>query len=352
MREPSVDERTSQRTQSESQALTSSELSSPAPHSRVVKGKGKAVDLGKVVNDLGPSASGGETERTSIDKGVGNAETREPPKAEHTVIDNSKPGNRDRTPKALTLRQSVWAHLSLNQTEPTEVSRTPAGSGPDLRHGRPSLLERISGMEGVPQSQVVSVSTVHVGATSAGSDPVRSLRSPAVHPGQSGASLDDINPTDEGTIDPDNHHSDPISNLIRRDNPTAQAERHDRVPRINTKVIMECTRTIRLAAAKNVMVAGIPPTPPAISLDPSTSAESEEHTHPAPAVATLRGKLLERLESERERVIGAASGEPEVEPVLGNISEDSLRAELRARNELRARLAVVKSGRHVGNLEL
>ena len=189
LRDPSVGERerTSQRAQSASQAVTdSSGLSSPASRSQAVKGKGKAVDLRQVVNDLVPSASGGEAGRTTIDKGVGNAQTRELPKAEHTVIDNSKPGNRDRTPKALTLRQSVWAHLSLNQTEPTEVSRTPAVSGPDLRHGRPSLLERISGMEEVPESQLVSAPTVHVG-TSAGTDPALSLRSPAVQQGQSGA---------------------------------------------------------------------------------------------------------------------------------------------------------------------
>jgi hypothetical protein len=90
---------------------------------------------------------------------------------------------------------------------------------------------------------------------------------------------------------------------------------------------------------KNVMVAGIPPTaptPPPIPLDPSTPAEPEETT-PPPVVATLRNKLLERLESERKRAIGAASVELGVEPVGGNISEDSLRAELRARNRLRAR---------------
>ena len=291
----------------------------------------------------------GEPGRTSIDNGVGNAPTRELPNAEHTVIDNSKPGNRDRTPKALTLRQSVWAHLSLNQTEPTQVSRSPAGSGPDLRHGRPPLLERISGMEEVPQSQIVSVSTVHL-STPAGTDPARSPRSPAVQPGQSGAAHNDINPTDEGTIDIENHHFDPISNPIRRDNTTAQAERHDRAPRVTTRVILERTRTIRLAAAEKVMVAGIPPTAslPSIPQDPPTSAEQGEATHP---VTVLRNKLLERLENERERAIGAASGEPEVEPVPGNISEGSLRAELRARNELRTRLAVVKGDRHVGNLE-
>jgi len=101
------------------------------------------------------------------------------------------------------------------------------------------------------------------------------------------------------------------------------------------------------------MVAGTPPTaaPPSMPQDPPTSAEQGEVTHPASVVTVLRNKLLERLENERERAIGAASRETEVEPVLGNISEDSLRAELRARNELRTRLAVVKGGRHVGILE-
>jgi len=101
------------------------------------------------------------------------------------------------------------------------------------------------------------------------------------------------------------------------------------------------------------MVAGIPATatPPSIPQDPLTSAEQGEATHPASVVTVLRNKLLERLENERERAIGAASGELGAEPVPGNISEDSLRAELRARNELRTRLAVVNGGRHVGNLE-
>jgi len=355
LRDPSIDECPSQRTPPESQALTSSSgLSSPpAPHSWVVKGKGKAVDLGENVNDLGPSTDGGEAGRTTIDKVVGNPQTRELPNAEHTVIDNSKPGNRDRTPKALSLRQSVWAHLSLNRTEPTQVRRTTAGSGPDPRHGRPPLLERISGMEEVPQCQLVSVSTVHLGA-SAGSHPARPLPSAAVDSGQSGATRDDTNPTDAGTIDVDNHNPDPISNLIRQESPTAQAECHGRAPRFNTKVILECTRAIRLTAAKNVMVAGTPPTaptPPPIPLGPSTSAEPGDTTRPTPVVTALRSKLLERLGSERERAIGAASGEPEVEPVLGNISEGSLRAELRARNELRTRLAGVKGDRHVGSLE-
>jgi len=101
------------------------------------------------------------------------------------------------------------------------------------------------------------------------------------------------------------------------------------------------------------MVAGIPPTapPPSIPRDPPTLVEQGQGAQPSSVATILRNKLLERLENERERAIGAASGEPEVEPVPGNISESSLRAELKARNELRTRLAVVKGGRHVGILE-
>ena len=101
------------------------------------------------------------------------------------------------------------------------------------------------------------------------------------------------------------------------------------------------------------MVASIPPTatPASIPQDPPTSAEQGRTTQPDSTATVLRNKLLEKLENERECAIGAASGELEVESVPGKISEDSLRAELRARNELRTRLAVLKGDCHVGNLE-
>jgi len=75
---------------------------------------------------------------------------------------------------------------------------------------------------------------------------------------------------------------------------------------------------------KKMTVAGVPPIVP-IPLDPPTSIEPEEHsTPPAYVVASLRNKLLERLESERKLAVGAASVEPGVEPAIRNISEDSL----------------------------
>jgi len=98
-------------------------------------------------------------------------------------------------------------------------------------------------------------------------------------------------------------------------------------------------------------VAGVPPTaptPPPMPLDPSTSAELEE-TDPAPVASVTKMKLLERLESERRCAIGAAPGEPEVGPVAENVSEGSLRAELRARNQLRARLAVARVDGHTND---
>ncbi|KAF9653602.1 hypothetical protein BDM02DRAFT_3182613 [Thelephora ganbajun] len=319
---------------------------------QVVKGKGKAMDLDEVANSPGPPTSGSEVERATIDKEAGDAQVCELPNTEHMVIGDSIRGNRDRRPKALTLRQSVQAHLSLQKTEPHKVSRPAAGpesriSGPGLRHGRPSLFERISGMEGVPHSQLVSVSAVDI---SASPDHAHPLRPAAVQPERLGVASSNINPTEEGTIDIDNQRPDLISNIIRQDNSATQADRPDRPPRINAEDVLERTR-LRLAKMKNVVVAGIPPTaptPPAIPLDPSTPAGAIPLV---PVVATLRNKLLERLESERKRAIGAASGEPEVEPVAGNISEDSLKAELRARNQLRARLVVAKADRHVGNLE-
>ena len=106
---------------------------------------------------------------------------------------------------------------------------------------------------------------------------------------------------------------------------------------------------------KNVVATVIPsaaPRSPSISSVPSTPAGPGETTPPSPLLANLRSKLLEeRLDRERKRAIGAASGELQVEPVVGNISEDSLRAELRARNRLRTRLIVAKGDRHVDILE-
>ena len=296
------------------------------------------MDLGRAVNEFGPSTSEAETATTEVGF----------PNSEHTAIEGSKRGNRDRAPKALTLRQSVQDHLSLDG--PLQASRPLAGPGPDPRHGRPSLLERISRMEEVPHNQTVSA--VHQGV-SAGPDPTRSLRSTAVQPGQSGTVDNNTKPADEHTVNIGSNRADAISDLICQDNPTAQAERPDRAPRVNTNDILERTR-IRLAKVKNVMVAGIPPTaptPPPMPLDCPTPAGPGETTPPAPVVAALRNKLLERLEGERKRAIGAASGGLEVEPVGGNISEGSLKAELRARNQLRARLAAVKVDYHVGNLE-
>ena len=359
-RDPGVDARTLRRDRSESQTLASSPgPSSPALHSKAVKGKGKAVELGGATNGFSPPTGGSEAERAAIDKSLGSAQIGELPNTEHTVIGISKCGNRDRAPKALTLRQSVRAHLSLQKTELLKVSRSAAGPksktlGPDLQHCRPSLLERILGMEEDPHNQLPSVSTVHPGFF-ASPDSTRPPRSAAVQPEQYGAASSNINIdcTGEDTIDIDSHRLDPISNTVDDDSTTAQAECADRAPRVDPMDVLERTR-IRLAKIKNVMVAGIPPTaptPPPIPLDPSTPGEPEEIISPAPVVATLRNKLLERLESERERAIGAASREPEVEPVAGNISEDSLKAELRARNQLRARLAVVKADRHVGVLE-
>jgi hypothetical protein len=305
------------------------------------------------VNDLGHSASGSEAERITIDNGAINAPVHGHPNAEHTVIDSSKRGKRDRTPRVLTIRQSVEAHLSLKKTELLKVSRPPDESkvripGPDLRHGRRSLLERISGMEGTLPSQPAPAAHPDISAIPDTSYP---LPPAAVRPQQSvGTSSDNI-PTEEGTVVIDNHHPDPISNTICKSTLTAHADRPDRVPRANTDAVLERTR-IRLAKMKNAMVAGVPPTaptPPPIPLDPSTPAELEEP--PSPAVANLRDRLLERLEGERKRAIGAASGELEVEPVAGNISEDSLKAELKARNRLRTRLVVAKVDRHVGILE-
>ena len=359
-RDPSPDARTLQRDRSESPTLaSSSDPSSPAPHPQTVKGKGKAADLGRVTNGIGPSASGSGAERAIIDKSLGSAQIRELPNAEHTVIGDSKHGKRDRAPKALTLRQSVQAHLSLKKAEPLKVSRSVAEPesttpGPDLRHGRPSLLERISGMEGVPHNQLISVSAVHLDVSTI-PESARLLRSAEAEPERFGGASSNININyaEEHIIDIDNYRLDPISNITHEDNVTAPAGYADRAPRVNPKDVLERTR-VRLAKMKNMMVAGIPPTaptPPPIPLDLPTPAESEETTPPAPVIATLRNKLLERLESERRGAIGAGSGEPDVEPVAGNTSEDSLRAELRARNQLRMRLAVTKDDRHVGDLE-
>ena len=343
------------------QALASSPgPSSPTLRPQVAKGKRKATDLDRVVDGLGPYPGRSNAERATIDKSLGSAQIREPPNAEHTVIDDSKYGNRDRAPKALTLRQSIQAHLSLRRTEPLKVGRAVVGvpesrtPGPDLRHGCPSLLERISGMEEVPHNQPASVYAVHPGA-STDPDVAHSPRSTAAQPERPGEASGNINVnhTEEDIIDIDNHRPDPISTTIHQSNATAQAESTDRASRVDPKDGFERTHS-RLAIMKNVMVAGVPPTaptPPPVPLDPSTPEDPAETTPPALVVATLRNKLLERLESERKCAIGAASGEPGVEPVTGNVGEDSLKAELRARNQLRARLAVAKVDRHVDNLE-
>ena len=347
LRDPGADERPSRRARSECQTLPGSSGSlPPVPHSQVVKGKGKAVDLGSVANGRD------EDERARIDKRV-----HELPDAEHTVIDDSKCGRGDRAPKVLSLRQSVQAHLSLRQTEPLKVSRPDAGSerrilGPDPRHGRPSLLERISGMEDVSQSHFVSVSTLHL-ALSAGPDPARSPRSAAIKLAQSRTLGGDTDPTKEYAVAIDSHHPDPIPDLAHQDNPTAQFDCPDRATRVNTKDVLERTR-VRLAKMKNAMVAEIPPTaptPPPIPIDPSTPTEPGGTTPSAPIIATMRNKLLERLESERMRAVGAACREPGAEPIVGNISERSLKAELRARSQLRARFATVNADCHVGSSE-
>jgi hypothetical protein len=349
--DPSADACTLQRAQSESQTLTSSSgPSSPAPGPQVVKGKGKATELDRLANGLGPSTSGDTVERTAIDNGARSTPIRELPNAEHTVIDDSKQGNSDRAPKALTLRQSIRAHLALQKTEPLKVSRSARSvSGPDLRHGRPSLLERISGME---DNELVSVSAARPDVVG-DQGSTRPLRSATAQPERSGAASSNININyaGEDIIDIDSHRPDPISNAIDKDNGAARAECADRALRVNPQDVLERTR-VRLAKMKNVTVAGVPPTaptPPPMPLDPSTPAELEE-TDAAPVVfATTRGKLLERLESERRRAIGAAPGEPEVEPAVENVGEGSLRAELRARNQLRARLAVARVDRSTGD---
>ena len=343
------------RDRSESQTLaSSSEPPPPGPPPQAVKGKGKAAELSRVVDGLGPSTGGSEAERAAIDKSIGSAHSCELPNAEHTVIDGSKHGKRDRAPDALTLRQSVQA---LEKTEPLKVSRSAAEHenripGPNLRHGHPSLLERISGMEGAPNNRLVPASAVHPDLSTS-QESVHPLRSATAQPERFGAASSNININyaQEDIIDIDNHHPDPVSDVIHQDNATAQFECADRVPRVNPKDVLERTR-VRLAKMKNVAVAGISPTaptPPPIRLDPSTPAEPETAT-PIPIGATLRNKLLERLESERRRAIGAAPGEPDAEPDAGGISEDSLKAELRARNQLRTRLAVAKADRRAGNL--
>lgn len=325
--------------------------------SQVTKGKGRAEDLSKVASDLGPSMNGTGGERATIDKGAVNTQVRGFPNAENTVIGDSKRGKRDRAPKALNLRQSVQAHLSLQKVEPVKVSRLldEPGSeipGPVPRHGRPSLLERISGMEEIPQRQPTSVSPAHVDS-SANLDPPRSLR-PAVAPPQAYAGTNRyIDSTGGSAIDIDSQRRNPISNVNHENDLTAPSDRPDRALRVDTDDVLERTR-IRLAKMKNTMVAGIPPTaptPPPIPLDVPTPVEPEETTPPTPVVASLRNKLLERLEGERKRAIGAASGELGVGPVAENISEGSLQAELRVRNRLRARLAVTKGDCHVDILE-
>ena len=355
-RDPSADERTSRRGTSESQTLAgASDLSSLTLHPQAVKGKGKLEDLklSGVANSFDPSSSGSEAERATIDNGVVNTRVRELPKTEHTVIGVSKRGKRDRVPKTLTLRQSVQAHLSLQKTEPLKVSRSPDEpgsriSGPNLRHGHPSLFERISGMEDIHYGRLGPLPASRLDVSPhldlshpPGPTAARSPRSV----GTNGGTI----PTEEGTIDIDNQRPDPISNVIHQNNLTTHADCPDRAPQVNTDDVLERTR-IKLAKMRSAMVAGISPTaptPPPIPLDLSTPPDPEEITPPTPVVADLRRKLLERLESERKCAIGAAPGEPEVEPVDEITSEDSLKAELKARNRLRARLAMGKADRHV-----
>ena len=355
-RGPSANERVSGRERSESKTLASSREPTPSPHSLAIKGKGKAVDLSRVANGLGPSTSGSEAERTTIDKGAGDARIHGLPNEEHTVIGDSKRGNRDRAPKTLTLRQSVQAHLSLPKTQPVKVSgppdepknRTP---GPGLRHGRPSLLQRISGMEGSLSGQPVSVSALHLDI-SANPHPHTSQRQAAIRPQRSAATCGNIDNSEEGTVGIDNQSPDHISNITHDKNVTAHAGRPNRTPRVDTDA--ERSHAGLTDMKSPTTVAGIPltaPTPPPTPPVPPTPTEPGKITAPAPVVRNLRDRLLERLDDERKRAIGAASGELEVEPVAGKTSEGSLRAELRARNRLRARLAVAKCDGHVDVLE-
>jgi hypothetical protein len=211
------------------------------------------------------------------------------------------------------------------------------------------LLERISGMEEILHRQSTSVSPPHIDS-STNLDPFRPLPSvPQLSAGTNGNACS----AEGGTIDIDDQSRNPVSNVDHENDLTAHADRPDRAPRVDTEDILQRTR-IRLAKMKNTMVAGIPPTaptPPPIPLDLPTPVEPEETPPPTPVVENLRNRLLERLESERKRAIGAASGELSGGPVAGNISEDSLQAELRARSRLRARLAVTKGDSHVDILE-
>lgn len=313
------------------------------------------MDLSRVANRLSPSTSKSEAERVTIDNSLLHAPIHGFPNAEHTVIVDSKRGNRDRAPKALTLRQSVQAHLSLPKTQLLKVSSPPdepedRTSGPPLRHGRPSLLERISGMEEVLHNEPVSVSSAHIYISTG---PYKSPpQSNAMHPQRSAGTNRDINLIRERSTNIDSQHPDHISNITYDNNFTAHAICPNRAPRADT----DYERThVGLAKMKNVVATVIPsaaPRSPSISSVPSTPAGPGETTPPSPLLANLRSKLLEeRLDRERKRAIGAASGELQVEPVVGNISEDSLRAELRARNRLRTRLIVAKGDRHVDILE-
>lgn len=338
---PSVDE-----PRDRSGSRTSSPEPSPLfPRPQASKGKAKAVDLGTVANDLAPSTSGSEAERVTIDNAVVDARINGFPNAEHTVIGHSKRGNRDRTPKLLTLRQSVQAHLSLPKTEPVKVSGPPdelknRSSGPVLRHGRPSLLERISGMEEIPNDKPVSVSAAHLDISTRPRPPHPLSPPVAMRPQLTPGTISNIDLAKEGTTDIDNHPPDHISNISHNTGVTAHADRSDRAPRVDTDNERTQGRPVKI---ESVVVTGIPstspfsPVPP-IPLVPWTLAESKETNPFAPVVMNLRSKLLERLDGERKRAIGAASGESQVEPDVGNISEDTLRAELRARSRLRARL--------------
>ena len=344
------------RDKSESQTLpSSSEPPSLSPHPQIAKGKGKAVDLARVANDLGPYTNGTEAERVAIDKPVAHVRIHGFPNVEHTVFGDSKPRNRDRVPKALTLRQSVQAHLSLPKTKPLKVSSLPEepehkSAGPSLRHGRLPLLQRISGMQEVLNSQPVSISAARpdISALPYPSPPIPPA---AIRPQRSTEASGNIDPTEEGTNEIDNQCPNIILNITHDNYVTAHADRSDRAPQVDTDD--ESTR-VRLAELKDMMVASIPPTAPTsppIPPVPSTPAEPGESTPPAPVAGNPRSKLLERLDSERKRAIGAASGELEVKPVAGTTGEDSLRAELKARNRLRARLAVAMGDHHVDILE-
>jgi hypothetical protein len=198
LRDPGVDERTSRGDRSEIHNLTNSSApSSPAPHSRVVKGKEKAGDLGRVTNGLGPPASGSEAEWTTTDEGVGNAQIREPPIRNTRSLTIPNVGTEIEHQKhSLYVNPSklIYLYRKPNRLRLVALPLNPGARtpGPDLRHGRRSLLERISGMEEVPHQRLVSVSAVHLDV-SISPDPARPRRSAAAQPERSGAASSNIN---------------------------------------------------------------------------------------------------------------------------------------------------------------